>query len=284
MDLKSDIREFLTSRRARISPEDVQLPIFRGRRRVPGLRREEVALLAGISVEYYTRLERGNVEGVSQDVIEAVARALNLDEAERAHLFNLIRTASLTGPAAARRRPGQERVRPTVQQIIDLIDAPAYVRNGRLDILAANALGRALYAPMFEVYGAAIPNLARFIFLDHGATELFPNWTQIANDAVGILRAHAGNYPYDRRLSDLVGELSTRSAEFRVMWAAQNVKFHRSGTKQLLHPVVGPLTLSFEAFDLAGDEGLRVNVYIAEPNSRSEDGLKLLGSWAATTA
>lgn len=280
MDVKSDIREFLTSRRARVKPDDVGLPTYGTHRRVAGLRREEVALLAGISVEYYTRLERGNAEGASADVLEGIARALMLDEAERSHLFDLVRTANTSPSRAARRRPSQERVRPTVQRILDLIGAPAYVRNGRLDILAANSLGRALYAPVFEDVAASPPNVGRFIFLNSKAEEFFPEWQSVANDAVAILRAEVGRDPYDRRLSDLIGELSTRSDEFRVRWAAHNVKFHRTGTKQLHHPTVGPLTLSFEAMELPGDDGQRINIYTAEPASKSEEALKLLGSWS----
>jgi transcriptional regulator with XRE-family HTH domain len=249
---------------------------------VQGLRREEVAMLAGISVEYYTRLERGNAAGVSEEVLDAVSRALQLDEAERAHLFDLVRAANATA-ASPGRRPSQERVRPTVQRLLDAIQAPAYVRNGRLDILAANTLGAALYAPVFDGL-TGTPNMARFIFFDVRATEFFHNWDGIANDAVAILRAEAGRDPYDKRLSDLIGELSTRSDEFRVRWAAHNVKFHRTGAKTLHHPVVGDLTLDYEALDLPGDSGQRILVYSAEPVSRSREGLDLLASWAATPA
>jgi len=236
-------------------------------------------MLAGVSVEYYTRLERGNAAGVSEDVLEGVTRALQLDEAERAHLFDLVRAASTVH--LTRRRPSQERVRPTVQRILESITAPAYVRNGRLDLLAANALGAALYAPIFDS-ATGTPNTARFIFLSPQASEFFDNWERIANDAVAILRAEAGRDPYDKRLSDLIGELSTRSDEFRVRWAAHNVKFHRTGAKTLHHPVVGDLTLDYEALDLPGDEGQRILVYSAEPGSRSQEALDLLASWAAT--
>ena len=282
MDTRDDIREFLTSRRAKISPEQAGLPAYGAKRRVTGLRREEVAMLAGISVEYYTRLERGNAGGVSEDVLEGIARALQLDEAERAHLFDLVRTTNRARPT--RRRPAQERVRPAVQRILDaMVGVPAYVRNGRLDILAANPLGYALYSPVFtDPIGTA--NMARFIFLDPGAAEFFHDWEQVANDAVAILRAEAGRDPYDRRLSDLIGELSTRSDEFRVRWAAHNVKFHRTGTKTLHHPVVGDLTLAYEALELPGDSGQRILVYTAEPGSPSQEGLNLLASWSATPA
>jgi len=282
MDTAKDIREFLTSRRAKITPADAGLPVYGSNRRVKGLRREEVAMLAGISVEYYTRLERGNANGVSEDVLEGVVRALQLDEAERAHLFDLIRTASTN--RAPRRRPSQERVRPTVQQILDSMAGPAaYVRNGRLDILAANRLGQALYADVFND-PVQPPNTARFLFLNPRASEFFVDWDTIAHDAVAILRAEAGRDPHDRRLSDLIGELATRSDEFRVRWAAHNVKFHRTGVKRLHHSIVGDLTLSYEALDLPADSGQRMLVYTAEPGSPSHDAMQLLASWASTPA
>ena len=282
VDAKDDIREFLISRRAKVTPEDAGLPAYGARRRVTGLRRQEVAMLAGISVEYYTRLERGRAGGVSEDVLEGIARGLQLDEAERAHLFDLFRSTSRSRPT--RRQPGHERVRPTIQRILDaLVGIPAYLRNGRLDILGANALGQALYSPVFtDLTGPA--NMARFIFLNPDAAEFYDDWEQIANDAVAILRAEAGRDPYDRRLSDLIGELSTRSGEFRVRWAAHNVKFHRTGTKTLHHPVVGPLTLAYEALELPGDSGQRILVYTAEPGSPSQEALNLLASWSATPA
>ena len=277
MDAAGDIREFLTSRRARITPDEAGLPAFGTNRRVKGLRREEVAMLAGISVEYYTRFERGNASGASEEVIEGVARALQLDEAERTHLFDLVRTANASSRTTLR-RPAQERVRPVIQRILDSISAPAYVRNGRLDLLAANPLGRALYAPVFES-PSGLPNMARFTFLDASATDFFPDWEKIASDAVAILRAEAGRDPYDKTLSNLVGELSTRSDEFRVRWAAHDVKFHRTGTKVLHHPVVGDLSLDYEAMELPGDSGQRILIYSAEPQSPAQQALDLLASW-----
>ena len=218
-DVRSQIREFLTTRRARISPEQAGLPVYRtDRRRVSGLRREEVALLAGISPEYYIRLERGNATGISESVIDGIAHALQLDVAERAHLLDLLRTASTT--RRPRRQPARRRVRPTVQRVIDSMHVtPAFVLNGRLDILAANDLGRALYAPMY-VDPVRPPNNARFVFLDPRATEFFRDWNKAANDTVALLRAETGRDPYDRETSDLIGELSTRSDEFRRRWAA----------------------------------------------------------------
>jgi transcriptional regulator with XRE-family HTH domain len=278
MDLTSDISEFLTSRRAKVTPEQAGLPSY-GQRRVPGLRREEVASLAGVSVEYYKRLERGNLSGVSDMVLEALARALRLDDAERAHLFDLARAA---GPALpARRRPRQQRIRPSVQRLIDALHAPAYVRNSRRDILAANALGQALYSELYLDPVRPV-NVARFVFLNPRAQDFFVDWNVVANDAVASLRIEAGRTPYDRGLTDLVGELSTRSEAFRTLWAAHNVRFHQAGAKRLHHPIVGELDLTFEAMDLTADAGLTVVTYSAEPGSRSEEGLNLLASWTAT--
>ena len=203
MDKRNEIREFLGSRRARVTPERAGLPAYGGNRRVPGLRREEVALLAGVSVDYYTRLERGNANGVSESVLEAIARALQLDEAEGTHLFHLARAASTKRRRP--RRPAQQRVRPVVQRILDaMTGAPAFVRNGRLDILAANQLGYALYSEMY-VDQVRPANHARFIFLDPRATTFYIDSERAANDTVALLRAEAGRNPYDKGLSDLVG-------------------------------------------------------------------------------
>jgi transcriptional regulator with XRE-family HTH domain len=281
-DVRGEIREFLSTRRAKVSPEQAGLPVYGGdRRRVAGLRREEVALLAGISSEYYTRLERGNATGVSESVIDGIAYALQLDEAERAHLLDLIRTAGSTRPP--RRRPAQQRVRPTVQRVLDSMrGTPAFVLNGRLDVLAANTLGRALYSP---VYADPLrpPNNARFVFLDPHASDFFREWDKVANDTVALLRAEVGRDPYDRRLSDMIGELSTRSDEFRVRWAAHNVRIHTTGVKLLHHPVVGDVDLPFESFPLAADPSQSLLTYTAEPDSPSQDALNLLASWAATS-
>jgi transcriptional regulator with XRE-family HTH domain len=278
VDTPNDVSAFLTSRRARIAPEQVGLPFHVGRRRVPGLRREEVASLAGVSVEYYKRLERGNLRGVSDTVLEALARALQLDDAERTHLFDLARAA---GPLTRRRGSSQQRVRPSVRRILDAMTLPAYVRNARRDILAANPLGKALYSELFRDPVRPV-NPARFIFLDPRAHEFFLDWDELADDAVAGLRIDAGRTPYDRGLSDLVGELSTRSEEFRARWVTHNVRFHRSGAKHLDHPIVGELDLTFEALELPADAGLTIVTYSAEPGSRSEQSLKLLASWAAT--
>lgn len=280
-DFRAEIREFLGTRRARVTPDQVGLPLYGGeRRRVTGLRREEVALLAGISNEYYTRLERGNATGVSESVIEGIAKVLQLDEAERAHLLDLLRGAGATRPV--RRSPAQQHVRPTVQRVLDsMIGTPAFVLSGRLDILAANHLGRALFSPVYA-YPARPPNNARFIFLDPHATEFFRDWDHVAGDTVAILHAERGRDPYDRRLSDLIGELSTRSGEFRRRWAAHNVRIHTTGIKLLHHPVVGDLDLPFETFPLGSDTSHSLLTYTAEPGSPSQEALSLLASWAAT--
>jgi hypothetical protein len=234
--------------------------------------------LAGVSVEYYKRLERGNATGASDTVLDALADALRLDDAERAHLFDLARAAS---PGTRRRRTLVQRVRPVVQRVLDSIDAPAIVSNMRGDYLAANQLGRALYTPLFESREQP-PNSARFTFLDPAAQEFFVDWEKAAKDLVATLRSVAGHNPYDRGLSDLVGELSTRSDAFRTWWAAHNVRYHQTGTKRLHHPVVGDLELSYEVMGLSADTGLRLAIFTAEPGSRSDEALNLLASWAAT--
>jgi transcriptional regulator with XRE-family HTH domain len=279
VDAKGEIREFLTSRRARLAPDQVDLTSY-GPRRVPGLRREEVAVLAGVSVPYYTRLERGNLSGVSESVLEALARALQLDEAERAHLFDLARAAQPAVPR--RRRRTQQRVRPSVQRLIDaMAGAPAVVQNGRLDILAANMLARGLYSEMY-VDPVRPVNHARFVFLSPRAPDFYGDWERAADDTVSILRTAAGRDPYDRDLSDLVGELSTRSDGFRTRWAAHNVRIHRTGAKEFHHPVVGDLSLTYEMLDLSADTGLAILAYTAEPGSKSAEALDLLASWTAT--
>ena len=282
MDNGNEIRDFLVSRRARITPEQAGLPAYGGNRRVAGLRREEVALLAGVSIDYYVRLDRGRAPGASESVLEGIARALHLDEAERAHLFDLARAAAGSPAARPPRRPGTQQVRPSVRRILDsMTTTPAYVRNARLDILAANRLGAALFAPILA--GPAQPaNNARFLFLDPAAPEFYPDWERQAQDVVAMLRTEAGHSPHDKALSNLIGELSTRSEHFRTWWAAHNVRFHRTGTKRFHHPVVGDLTLTFEALDLAADSGLRISAYTAEPGTPADDALKLLATWAAT--
>ncbi|MEU5622575.1 helix-turn-helix transcriptional regulator [Streptomyces tendae] len=284
MDNREEVREFLISRRAKISPEQAGLPAG-SRRRVPGLRRSEVAALADMSVEYYAKLERGNLTGVSPAVLEAVARVLQLDDAERAHLLNLAHAAdgtdALTRPRPRRAR-GHPQVHRSLRWTLDAITAgPAVVCNGRLDILASNRLADAFYA---DLYANPVNerNLARFQFLDPSSRRFYPDWDLFADMAVAMLHAQAGRNPYDKDLHDLVGELSTRVEEFRTRWGAHNVRRHGTGTKRFHHPAVGGLTLAYESLDLAADPGLHMTVYTAEPGSPSEEGLRLLASLAAT--
>ncbi len=278
--MRGEIRQFLTTRRAKITPEQAGLPHYGGRRRVAGLRREEVALLAGISIEYYTRLERGDARGASDQVLDALARALQLDDVERAHLNDLIRTANANRPP--RRRPTRERVRPSVRHILDtMTGTAAFVRNGGLDILSANPLGYALYSPAFLDPHRPV-NLARFVFLDRASTQFYGDWDGIAHAAVGTLRAEAGRDPYDPALTGLIGELSTRSPEFRVRWAAHDVKQYRSGVQPFHHPIVGNLTLDYDALEVPADPGLTIVAYTAEPDSPAQQALDQLATWAST--
>jgi hypothetical protein len=291
MDARTEFHDFLTSRRSRLTPEQAGLPVYGGNRRVPGLRREEVSLLAGMSVDYYVRLERGNAKGVSDSVLEALARALQLDEAERAHLFDLanaVNASSAAARASSRGRGSRSRgvprprVRPSVQRILDsMTTVPAYARDRRFDVIGFNRLGRALMSPVFEDQTRP-PNLARYLFLDPGAREYYRDWSGVANDVVAVLRSEAGVDPHDKPLQDLVGELSTRSDVFRTRWATHNVRFHRTGAKNFHHPVVGDLDLTYDALEPPADPGLLLVAYSAEPGSVSQDGLNLLASWAAT--
>ena len=276
------IREFLSTRRAKLSPAQAGLPAYGGdRRRVSGLRREEVALLAGISSEYYTRLERGNATGVSQSVIDAIAHALQLDEAERAHLLDLLRTAGTTRPP--RRRPARQRVRPTVQRVLDsMVGTPGFVLNGRLDLLAANPLGLALFSPIYAdpVGRPTTPGSSSWIRTPPSSSV---TGTRSPTTPSPCCAPRPAATPTTGGLSELIGELSTRSEEFRGRWAAHNVRIHTTGVKRLHHPVVGDLELAFETFPLAADPGQSLLTYTAEPGSPSQDALRLLASWAATT-
>jgi transcriptional regulator with XRE-family HTH domain len=278
MDPRAEVRDFLTSRRARITPEQAGLATYGEKRRVPGLRRTEVAMLAGMSVEYYTQLERGNLGGASETVLEALARALQLDEAEQAHLFDLARAASNTPKAG--RGTARPKIRPSIYRVLDALTAPAYVRNNRMDILAANQMCFALYADILTP--PALPlNLARFIFLDPHATEFFLDWDTVADDTVSALRIEAGHSPLDRSLSDLVGELATRSDAFRTRWARHNVRFHRSAPKRIHNKVVGELQLTGDALELPGD-GLTLIAYTAAADSPAQEQLGFLTSWTTS--
>ncbi|MGW5160470.1 helix-turn-helix transcriptional regulator [Nonomuraea wenchangensis] len=281
-DNRAQIRDFLATRRAKLTPEQVGLPTS-GRRRVPGLRREEVAVLAGVSTEWYTRLEKGHISGVSEEVLDAVAQALRLDQDERTYLFDLAH--------AARRAPSRRtdvQVPPPVQWMLDSMTmSAAFVRNGRQDIVTCNALARALLAPVFDSpvttrYGRA--NIARHVFLDPGSQQFFVDWDEAAVVSAALLRAEAGREPHDRALRDLVGELSTLSTEFRGQWAVHDVRIRHEGSKQLWHPQVGDLKLTYRSLDLpvSGRTVYGLTIYTAEPGSTSEERLKLLASLAAT--
>lgn len=280
MDHRSDVRDFLTSRRARLTPDQAGI-VSGGRRRVPGLRREEVAFLAGVSVDYYIRMERGDLAGVSPEILDALATALHLTDAETDHLHAL---ALAAGPGLVRRRTRRTdpAMRPSLQRLLDAItDAPAWIATPRKDMVALNAMGRALHAPMLEDPEAR-GNGARFVFLSDASRTFYPAWERSADGIVASLRITATQHPRDTRLSDLIGELATRSEDFRQRWAAHDVRYHRSGVKQILHPEVGDLELTYEGLDLPGTPGWMLFVYTAEPGSPSEERLRLLASLAAS--
>jgi transcriptional regulator with XRE-family HTH domain len=280
VDHRKDIQDFLVSRRARVTPEQAGLRSYGGTRRVPGLRREEVALLAGMSVDYYARLERGNLSGASESVLEAVARALQLDDAERQHLFDLARRADTSAPRRSRRPKTSSAPRPAVISILTGLTIPAYVRTSGMDIVAANELCRALYGGALDQDRLPL-NLARYLFLDPHSRGFFLDWDHVADDLVGSLRVQVGRDPRDKGLSDLVGELSTRSDEFVARWARQNVLLHQTSRKRLHNNVVGDIELTGNALELPGD-GLTLIAYTADVGSRAEDQLQLLAAWAAT--
>ncbi len=283
MDNRSEISEFLTSRRARVRPQDSGLPAHDHRRRVPGLKREEVALLAGVSVDYYARLERGQLGGVSDSVLDAIADALKLDEAERQHLRDLAAAAAAPERKLRTRTPRAPTLRPSVLALLKgMTDVPAYVRNARADILAANDLCVALYDGIIDPQGAPL-NLARFVFLDGRSHGFFLDWDEVADGTVGALRAEAGRNPLDKSLTDLIGELTARSHPFATKWAQHNVRLHRTATKRLHNSIVGDIELTGDALELPGD-GLTIVAYTAQPGSAAEEKLALLGSWQHSKA
>lgn len=289
MDNRAEIREFLTTRRAKVTPAQAGLPDV-GNRRVPGLRRAEVAVLAGVSAEYYAKIERGALAGVSPSVLSALARALRLDDAERAHLEALARTAGTGTPERTRRTssPREWRPHPSLQWALDAVTgAPAIVRNGRMELLATNLLGRAMHS---SLYASAIactggpPSFARYTFLDPDSHGFYPDWDTAARTCVAILRTEAGRDPHDKAMHDLVGELSTRSPDFAALWSAHDVRLHGSGTKTFHHTAVGDLELAYEGMEMLSAPGLSLTLYSAEPGSRTAQALTLLASWAATEA
>jgi transcriptional regulator with XRE-family HTH domain len=285
MDNRAEVREFLTSRRARLTAKQAGLPDT-GSRRVAGLRRSEVAMIAGVSVEYYAKLERGAIAGVSASVLDALARALQLDDAERAHLFHLAHAADGTSAGMRpRRRPAKRWTpSPSLQWVLDRFTAPAIVRNGRMDLLATNHLGRAMHAALYDSSPGTPPNFARYTFLDDDSHFFYPDWDGAADTCVSILHTEAGRDPHDRTLHDLVGELSTRSEQFRRRWSRHDVRYHGAGTKNYRHRDVGGLELAYESVDMISEPGLTLTLYAAEPASPTAHALDLLASWTATPA
>ncbi|MFD6445381.1 helix-turn-helix transcriptional regulator [Promicromonospora sp. NPDC060204] len=282
MDNRAEVREFLMTRRARLTPQDAGVPAGT-QRRVAGLRRSEVAALAGVSVEYYAKLERGALGGASAAVLDSLSRALHLDDAEHAHLLDLARAADgIPSSGRSRRRAARPGVpRPSLQWMLDSVtDSVAIVRDQRQDLVAVNTLGRAFWSPLIGD-GGRTPNLARFQFLDPASREFYPDWDLFAGMCVAIIRAEAGRDPHDKGIQDLVGELSTRSETFRTLWAEHDVRTHGTGTKRFRHPVVGDLTLVYEELALTAEPGQVMLVYSAEPGSPSAEGLRLLASWSA---
>ncbi|MHA6523968.1 helix-turn-helix transcriptional regulator [Tessaracoccus sp. G1721] len=285
MDNRSEVREFLMSRRARVEPEAAGLPRI-GDRRVAGLRRSEAAMLAGVSVEYYARLERGAIAGASAAVLDGLARALQMDDAERDHLYRLARQAEGSAPASRRRgRPAKRwQPSPSLQWFLDSMStAVALIGNGRTDLLAWNTLGRALLDEMITGSSSQPPNFARYLFLDPRSHVFYPDWEEVAFVNVAMLRTEAGRDPHDKQLQDLVGELSTRSEEFRGLWARHDVWQQDTGVKRFHHHVVGDLTLHYDGLDVVGQRA-QLTVFTAEPGTRDAESLRLLGSWASSPA
>ncbi|MGC7100801.1 helix-turn-helix transcriptional regulator [Amycolatopsis lurida] len=272
MSRKDEVREFLISRRAHITPAQAGLTAFGGDRRVPGLRREEVAALAGLSIDYYTQLERGKIGRASDSVLNAIARALQLNDVEREHLFDLARAGAEAGRA---RTTAPRSVRPSVQRVLDNLAVPAIVFNAQQDLIAANPVGRALFAPHFQ---AARPNLARFIFLDPRARDFYLDWGLACTMTAAMLRLQAGRDPLNEELTALIGELSTLSPQFRENWAERDVHEHRHGQKTYCHPEAGELDVTFDVFELPGEPGLFICTYSADEGSPSESRLVLLSS------
>lgn len=277
MDNNKDVREFLMSRRSRITPAQAGLTAFSGTRRVAGLKREEVAMLTGVSTEYYARLERGNLRGVSDSVLDALSRALQLDEAERAHLLDLAKAAA-PARVAGSRRARAELLRPSIERILaGMTGTPAYVRNSRMDVLAANSLCFALYNGIFSP--ATLPvNLARLMFLDERSRDFFVEWETIADDLAAALRVESGRNPRDRALNSLIGDLAAGSAEFSTRWARHNVRFHRTARKTMRNPLIGEIELTGDALELPG-EGLTLIAYTADAGSHAQEQLDFLASW-----
>jgi transcriptional regulator with XRE-family HTH domain len=279
MPADTEVRDFLMARRAAVSPEQAGMP-GGGDRRGAGLRREEVAILAGVSLDYYTRLERGRIQGASEAVLNAIADALQMTDVERAHLHDLARGIPSTPAGRAHTRGGSgAQLRPSVQRVLESMTVPAVVYNAQQDLIAANLLGRALFAPHFD---ADRPNMARFIFLDSRARDYYADWPLACSLTAAMLRYQAGRDPLNADLTAVIGELATRSAQFRQDWADQGVHEHRTGTKVYRHPDVGDLELTYDVFEMPGEPGLSLGTYTATPETASAEKLALLASAAAT--
>lgn len=279
MDTRHEVQQFLTTLRARLTPEKAGVSVFGGERRVPGLRREEVAQLAGVSTAYYTRMERGDLSGVSESVLFALTRALQLDEAETTHLFDLARAA--TGPRRAPRTKPEPRLSPRMAQLLDNMgEVPAIAMNRLGTPVGSNAVGRALFPHLFPQAAAPL-NHARYLFLDIRSQEFYPDWETSARQSVSALRLLAGQDPSDRALMGLVGELATRNEDFRTWWGGHTVRTHTTGTKRINHPVVGELTVGYDVLAVPATPGLRVTTYLPAPGSSSADALAMLRSWIA---
>ena len=278
MDSQSEISSFLTSRRARLNPEQAGVPLYNGTRRVPGLRREEVAHLAGVSADYYARLERGKISGASREVLEAIARALQLDDDERDHLLNLVQITQHRAPR--KKTSNRTHVRPGIQQVLDSVEAPALVQNARLDRLAFNRIGRALHSLPLDGSRDHY-NYAQWLFLDSRAKRFHRDYADAAHNVVALLHRATAQDPYDRELIEIIGTLSTQSKKFREMWASHDVFRYRSGAKLLTHADVGDLEFGYESFELSTDPGLVMLVYTVEPHSPTAEAMQLLTSWNA---
>lgn len=277
MNNRTEMREFLASRRAKIRPEDVGLPVGTNRR-VPGLRREELAALAGVSVSWYIRLERGDAVGASDAVLNAIARTLKLDDVERRHLYDLSRGSNGGAPKPARRRQSSPAVRSTLQLVLDqMTTLPAVIQNDRTDILALNDPARALYAGLINGTGGPW-NHDRYIHLDPGSQQFYRDWNEIADYSAAMLHVSAGRNPYDRELSNLIGELATQSEDFRVRWAKHNLHEHQSGVKKVHHHDVGDMDLIYETLSVQGNPALAMFIYTAEPGSPSAEALQRLSA------
>lgn len=280
VDPKKEASDFIRKCRDRLTPAAANL-LAGSNRRVPGLRREEVAMLAAISVDYYGQIERGDLVGVSDEVLLALANALQMDDAETAHLFHLAH-AMQPRRVRSRRSAETELVPPNAQYLLDSItDAPAWIRNDRMEFLASNALGRALFSPLLED-SVRPANNARFVFLNPAAKGFFPDWDRWANHLVNRLRTYALEDQFDPELIELVRELSSRSVDFRSRWAAQEILTHTTDSGLFNHPVVGHLELYPMGFQIIGYPHLTAFAYVPEPKSESADRLKLLSAWGAS--